>query len=171
MGRQRTMLRRWLRPAQPAVVATLIAPCLGAVPVAAAPVAALSLLAPAVARAERPQIVSVSVTDTEGKVVPNAWVRIPGTEGRRTVDAKTGIWEASMLYRFDGEPFVFTKGETLIITVSAPGYLAQTFEFEVRARRNELPVVLEAMPEQEILPEDLELESEDEVLLDWFRSD
>jgi len=136
---------------------------------AALPAAVLSVPTPA--HAERPQIVMVTVTDTEGKVVPNAWVRIPGTEGRRTVDAITGIWEASMLYRFDGEPYVFTKGETLLITVSAPGYLSQTFEFEVRARRNELPVTLEKMPEQEILPDDLQLESEDEVLLDWFRGE
>jgi len=149
-----------------------IAWVMGAIFAVAMPsVGAVGLAVPSVARAERPQIVMVTVHDTEGRVVPNAWVRIPGTEGRRTVDATTGIWEASMLYRFDGEPFVFTKGETLRITVSAPGYLAQTFEFEVRARRNELPVVLEKMPEQEILPEDLELESEDEVLLDWFRGE
>ena len=102
-------------------------------------------------------------------MVPNAWVRIPETEGRRTVEAQTGIWEASMLYRFDGQPLVFTKGMTLLITVSAPGYRAQSFEFEVRARKNELPVMLEKMPEQEILQEGLE--SEDEVLLDWFRGE
>jgi hypothetical protein len=74
-----------------------------------------------------------------------------------------------MLYRYDGQPLVFTKGMTLLITVSAPGYKAQSFEFEVRARKNELPVMLEPMPEQEILPEGLE--SEDDVLLDWFRSE
>lgn len=132
------------------------------------PLALLSTLLAGPARAERPQILSVTVTDTEGAVVPNAWVRIPDTEGRRAVDPTTGLWEASMLYRHDGDPYVFTKGMSLTVTVSAPGYLAQTFAVELRARRNELPVVLEKMPEQEILPDGLE--TDEQVLLDWFRS-
>ena len=127
-----------------------------------------AVLASPEARAERPQILSVSVTDSSGQVIPNAWVRVPDTEGRRAVDPTTGLWEASMLYRYDGEPLVFTKGMTLIVTVSAPGYLAQTFEYALRARRNELPVVLEPMPEQAILPDGLE--TDEQVLLDWFRS-
>lgn len=130
---------------------------------------AMALFFATSAHAERPQIIAVTVTDTDGSVVPNAWVRIPETEGRRTVEPTTGIWEASMLYRFDGQPLVFTKGMTLLITVSAPGYRAQSFEFEVRARKNELPVALEKMPEQEILQEGLE--SEEDVLLDWFRGE
>ena len=125
-------------------------------------------LLPGVARAERPQIVAVTVTDMEGKPVPNAWVRIPETEGRRAVDPTSGIWEASMLYRYDGEPMVFTRGMNLELSVSAPGYLTQVIAFEVRARRNELPVQLEKMPEQEILPDGLE--TDEDVLLEWFRS-
>ena len=127
-----------------------------------------SIVASPAAHAERPQILAVTVTDAAGAVVPNAWVRIPETEGRRTVDPTSGIWEASMLYRYDGDPLVFTKGMTLVVTVSAPGYLSQTFEYELRSRRNELPVQLEKMPEQAILPEGLE--SADDVLLEWFRS-
>jgi hypothetical protein len=130
---------------------------------------ALALLtaAPA-AYAERPQILAVTVTDTAGAPVPNAWVRIPQTEGRRAVDPTTGIWEASMLYTYAGEPLVFTKGMTLEVSISAPGYLTQTFLFEVRARRNELPVQLVPMPEPEMLPDGLE--SDEDALLDWFRS-
>ena len=127
------------------------------------------LVAPLSARAERPQIVAVTVTDIDGKPIPNAWVRIPNTEGRRTVDPATGLWEASMLYGFDGEPLVFTRGMVLQISVSAPGYLTQIIEFEVRARRNELPITLEKMPEQEILPDGLE--TDEDVLLEWFRSE
>jgi hypothetical protein len=126
-------------------------------------------LLPVAAHAERPQIVAVTVTNTDGKPIPNAWVRIPNTEGRRTVDPATGLWEASMLYGYDGEPLVFTRGMVLQISVSAPGYLTHIIEFEVRARRNELPVTLEKMPEQDILPDGLE--TDEDVLLEWFRSE
>lgn len=126
-------------------------------------------LMPIPAHAERPQIVAVTVTDSEGKPIPNAWVRIPNTEGRRTVDPSTGLWEASMLYGYDGEPLVFTRGMVLEISVSAPGYLTRSIEFEVRARRNELPITLETMPEQQILPDGLE--TDEDALLEWFRSE
>lgn len=135
----------------------------------AATALAAGLVAPLSARAERPQIVAVTVTDVDGKPIPNAWVRIPNTEGRRTVEPSTGLWEASMLYGFDGEPLVFTRGMVLQLSVSAPGYLTQIIEFEVRARRNELPITLEKMPEQEILPDGLE--TDEDVLLEWFRSE
>ncbi len=124
---------------------------------------------PLVARAERPQIVAVTVTDADGKAIPNAWVRIPNTEGRRNVDPTTGLWEASMLYGYDGDPIVFTKGMVLQISVSAPGYLTEVIEFEIRARRNELPVTLQKMPDQEILPDGLE--TDEDALLEWFRSE
>lgn len=106
--------------------------------------------------AARPQIVSVVVTDEQGQPIPNAWVRIPQTEGRRVVDPETGLWEASTVYRYDGEPLVFTRGLRLELTVSAPGYHTRRLAVQVRSRRNLLPVSLQPMPTPSLLttPED-----------------
>ncbi|MBX2800410.1 MAG: hypothetical protein KTR31_22210 [Myxococcales bacterium] len=104
------------------------------------------------AHAARPQIVSIVVTDDAAQPIVNAWVRVPGTEGRRKVDAG-GVWEASTLYRYDGSPLVFTKGLRLEITVTAPGFKPRRVAYQVRARRNTVPVELVRIEEQPLLPQ------------------
>ena len=123
----------------------------------------LVLSAPAFA-AQKPQIITVAVTDMEGDPILSAWVRLPETEGRRNVDPETGVWEASMLYTYDGRPMVFIKGMKLVLTISAPGYINRKVFYEVRSRANNLAIQLEEMPEQQVVEEE-----EDELMIDWFQ--
>ncbi|MBT3219851.1 MAG: hypothetical protein HN348_12245 [Proteobacteria bacterium] len=113
--------------------------------------------------AQKPQIITVAVTDAANQPIPSAWVRLPETEGRRNVDPETGVWEASMLYTYDGRPLIFTKGMKLVLSISAPGFLTRKVFYEVRSRGNDLVIPLEAMPEQQLVEEE-----EDELLIDWF---
>ncbi len=113
----------------------------------------------------RPQIVSVVVTNDDGEPIPNAWVRIPQTEGRRVVDPETGLWEASTVYHYDGSPLVFTRGLRLELTVSAPGYLTRRLAVQVRSRRNLLPVTLQPMPTPQLLTTS---EDPDALMAEWL---
>ena len=108
------------------------------------------------ATAARPRIVTVQVQDVTGKPIPNAWVRVRGTEGRRRVDADTGLWEASTLYKNDGSPLIFVRGMALQLTITAPGYESKELEHVVRGGKNLLPIVLEAMPDRPLVPDGLQ---------------
>ncbi|MFT4622597.1 MAG: hypothetical protein ACI8PZ_001253 [Myxococcota bacterium] len=100
---------------------------------------------------EKPQIVTIEVKDQVGAPVESAWVRLPGTEGRRNVEPLSGVWEASMLYTYEGAPVIFTKGMELNLTVSAPGYVSQNILYTVAPRRNFISIALEPMEEREIV--------------------
>jgi hypothetical protein len=115
--------------------------------------------------ADKPQIISVVVSDQAGVPIPNAWVRVPETEGRRIVDAETGRWEASMLYSYDGTPVVFVRGMMVDLTVSAPGYQPRRLLYEVEPRGNELLISLEVMPEREVVDTTV---ADEELVIDWF---
>ena len=121
------------------------------------------LVGPAVSEARRPKLLSVHVKDVEGRPIPNAWVRIPDTEGRRQVAPKTGIWEASMLYRYDGDILFFLRGDIVNLTVSAPGYQAQALIYTIRPRRNEFDVHLATMVKAESA-----VESDEELAIEWL---
>ncbi len=127
-------------------------------------VLACLLWVPVDAEARRPKLLSVQVLDVSGKPIPNAWVRIPDTEGRRQVSQKTGIWEASMLYRFDGDILFFLRGDTINLTVSAPGYQAQALIYTIRTRRNEFDVTL-----QKMLKAEAAVESDEELSIEWLK--
>jgi len=123
------------------------------------------LSAPFEAQARRPKLLSVHVSDADGTPIPNAWVRVPDTEGRRQVSPKTGIWEASMLYRYDGDILFFLRGDTIELTVSAPGYQAQALIYTVRTRRNEFDVRLDKM-----LKADAAVEQDEELSIEWLET-
>ncbi len=123
------------------------------------------LTSPALA-GEKAQLVTIEVIDTEGTPIANAWVRLPGTEGRRSVEPLTGVWEASMLYTYAGDPIVFTKGMALDLTVSAPGFVAKNVLYKVAARRNIVQVLLDEMEERDIvLSEEVD---PDALMIKWF---
>ena len=115
----------------------------------------------------RPQIVTVAVVDEQGEPIPNAWVRVHQTEGRRSVDPDSGLWEASTLYRYDGSPLVFVKGMAVEFTVSAPGFRAVRLQYEVRSRRNYLQVALDVLPQQPILTDGPS--STEALMYEWFQ--
>ena len=95
--------------------------------------ALLSLATPALAK--RPQILTVVGTNEAGQPIPNAWVRVPGYEGRRDVEPETGVWETSTLYRNDGAAMIFTKGMDIEFNVTAPGFVPARVAYRVRPRR------------------------------------
>lgn len=112
-------------------------------------VALLSVLAAAPALAADPEAgipVKVIVTDAAGKPVTTAVVRHPQEADRHKVNTFDGSWQADVLYLPDGGELVFTKGSTLHLEISAPGYLNANIEYLIRSRKNVIPIVLEEMP-------------------------
>ena len=108
---------------------------------------AFSFAAPALAADPSVGIpVKVIVTDPEGKPVTTAVVRQPEEADRHKVNTFDGSWQADTLYLPDGSELVFTKGSTLHLEISAPGYLNANIEYLIRGRKNVIPVTLEAMP-------------------------
>lgn len=87
--------------------------------------------------------VNVTVLDAEEVPVSTAVVRHPDEADRHRVNSATGEWEASVLYLPDGSELVFKPGMVIQFEVSAPGYLTQVVQYEVRKRKNNLVVSLE----------------------------
>jgi hypothetical protein len=109
----------------------------------------LGLLGPGLAEAGKKDDegvpVEVTVLDPEGKPVPTAVIRHPDEADRHRVNSLTGAWEASVLYLPDGTEMHFQPGMTLQLEVSAPGYVTQVIQYEVRKRKNRIEVSLAAM--------------------------
>lgn len=114
-------------------------------------------------KAGRP--VTIRVIDEVGQPIPNATVRVPGTEGKRRV-TRNGEWTESMLYTVEGDEFVFKKNEFIEFHVAAPEYYARAVKYKVRGRLNYVEIALKAMP-----PPTAPLAAEDdaELLVRWFQ--
>lgn len=118
---------------------------------------------PALANEEDAKVVAVRVLDKAGNPIPNAWVRLPETEGRRMVD-EFGKWQAKSLYELDGNELFFLKGMTLDFTISAPGYTSRSVAYEVQKRRNLITVSLEPMKHKI-----LENSEDNDLMIRWFQ--
>jgi len=118
---------------------------------------------PAFANEEDAKLVAVRVLDTMGNPIPNAWVRLPETEGRRMVD-EFGKWQAKSLYELDGNELFFLRGMTLDFTISAPGYTSRSVAYEVQKRRNLITVSLQPMTHK-ILEEG----EDNDLMIRWFQ--
>lgn len=105
-----------------------------------------ALLAAAPARAAKKDDmgipVKVIVLDHEKKPLPTAVIRHPLEQDRHRVNSVDGSWEASVLYMPDGTELRFTAGMTLDLEISAPGFMTQVFQYQVRPRRNVVEVKL-----------------------------
>lgn len=86
--------------------------------------------------------VRVMVLDAERKPIPTAVVRHPQEADRHRVNSVDGSWEASVLYMPDGSELRFTPGMTLELEISAPGYMTQVFQYQVRKRKNVVEIQL-----------------------------
>lgn len=108
--------------------------------------------------------VTITVTDPAGKPIPNAWVRVPETDGRRQVDPESGKWATDLLYKLDGTEYWFLKGTTIDFMISAPQYQTASLVFKVRGRKsnNNLLVALEPMDKPD-------LGNDDELMIQWFK--
>ena len=89
--------------------------------------------------------VKVFVLDSEGQPIPTAVVRHPKEADRHRVNAATGHWEGSVLYLPDGSELIFTPNSSIQLEVSAPGYLTKLIQYDIKKRRNQFDVNLDAM--------------------------
>ncbi|TVQ87406.1 MAG: hypothetical protein EA397_19010 [Deltaproteobacteria bacterium] len=109
--------------------------------------------------------VTIRVVDQEGQALPNATVRVPGTEGKRLVN-RNGEWTESMLYTHEGDEFVFQKNEFVEFHIAAPEFHARSIRYRVRGRMNYVQVVLKPMPPPTApLAED----EGDDLMIRWFQ--
>lgn len=90
-------------------------------------------------------VVKVTVLDQEGKPIPTAVIRHPAEADRHRVNSLTGAWEGSVLYLPDGSEMIFTPGTTIQFEISAPGYMTQIIQYDIRKRKNNLEVTLPAL--------------------------
>jgi hypothetical protein len=112
---------------------------------------------------EKGRAVTLRVVDEGGEPLPNATVRVPGTEGKRRV-TRNGEWTESVLYTIEGDEFRFKRGDVVEFHVTAPEYHARAIKYRVRGRLNYVEVALKRMPAP-----DAALESDpDDLLIRWF---
>ncbi len=86
--------------------------------------------------------VKVVVKDQGALPIATAVVRHPLEQDRHRVNSVDGSWETSVLYLPDGTELRFTPGQTLDLEISAPGYVTQVFQYQIRKRRNVIEVKL-----------------------------
>ena len=86
--------------------------------------------------------VTVVVLNVDGEPVPTAVIRHPDEADRRRVNAVTGEWTGSVLYLPDGSEMIFTPGMTLTLEISAPGFMTQVIQYDIRKRGNKVEIIL-----------------------------
>ncbi len=86
--------------------------------------------------------VTVTVLDIEGNPVPTAVIRHPEEADRRRENAVTGEWTGSVLYLPDGSEMIFTPGMSIQLEISAPGYMTQIIQYDIRKRGNKVEITL-----------------------------
>jgi len=86
--------------------------------------------------------VTVVVVDLEGNPVPTAVIRHPDEADRRRVNAVTGEWTGQVLYLPDGSEMIFTPGMSLTLEISAPGFMTQVIQYDIRKRGNKVEIIL-----------------------------
>ncbi len=89
--------------------------------------------------------VKVCVVDVAGAPVPTAIVRHPQEADRHRVNAQDGCFPASSIYTPDGTEIRFTSGMDLTLEISAPGYQTEVITYQVRKRRNNILLTLQAI--------------------------
>jgi hypothetical protein len=89
--------------------------------------------------------VRIRVMDEAGEPIPTAVVRHPEEADRRRVNSVTGEWMASVLYLPDGSELIFVPGMSLQLEISAPGFMTQVIQYDIRKRKNVAEVTLQAL--------------------------
>ena len=83
--------------------------------------------------------------DDANKPLATAVIRHPEEDQRHPVNAVDGTWEASVLYLPDGSELVFEPGGRVRLEISAPGFVTQHVEYQVKKRKNSFAVNLKAI--------------------------
>jgi hypothetical protein len=89
--------------------------------------------------------VTIQVLDVINAPIPTAFIRHPEEAESHRVNSITGEWTAPELYLPDGGELIFTPGMTVRFEVSAPGYMTQIIQYDIRKRRNKVEVILMEM--------------------------
>lgn len=90
--------------------------------------------------------VKVVVLSPAGEPIPTAVIRHPDEADRHRVNSLTGSWEESKLYMPDGSELIFVPGMTIQLEVSAPGFMTQVIQYDIRKRKNTVEVTLPELP-------------------------
>lgn len=98
--------------------------------------------------------ISITVRDLQGEPIPTAVVRHPDEADRHRVNAATGEYVDDVLYLPDGSELIFTPGMTIQFEISAPGYMMQIVQYDIKKRKNRIEITLPPLP----LDEDDEIE-------------
>ena len=87
--------------------------------------------------------VTITVLDEESKT-PLSTARIlhPLEHIDHQVNSVTGSWKESVLFLTDGTTLYFSPGSSLDLTISAPGYISQEIQLEVKHWRNKHTIYL-----------------------------
>ena len=70
-------------------------------------------------------------------------------------NALTGEVPLSVLYLPDGGKLIFKAGTTVTFEVSAPGFMTQIIQYDIRKRKNRLEVLLTRYIEEDEIEEPL----------------
>jgi hypothetical protein len=98
--------------------------------------------------------VTVQVLDAEGQPIPTAVVRHPEEADRHRVNTETGTTDIAILYLPDGTERIISKGMELEFEISAPGFQNARITYNVRKRRNLVPVILQKMDLDALMEDD-----------------
>ena len=93
--------------------------------------------------------IEITVEDAEGAPIPTAVIRHPDEADRHRVNAMTGAWEDTKLYMPDGSEMIFAPGTTIRFEISAPGYLTKIIQYDIRKRKNNIEIALEALQDDD----------------------
>lgn len=91
-------------------------------------------------------VVSITVLDEQtGKPIPTAVIKHLEESDPHRVNEVSGKWYATELFFADGREMPFLPGMTLQLEVSAPNYITNIIQYDVRSRRNNIEVPLVQM--------------------------
>jgi hypothetical protein len=100
-------------------------------------------------------LIEITVMNQEDlKPIPTAMIRHPDDVEASRVNELNGTWQASEIYLPDGGTLLFSPGSSLQLEISAPGFMTQIVQYDIRKRRNKIEIFLEKM---EIDDSDIEM--------------
>ena len=107
-------------------------------------------------KSEGVEVMFMIMAQDSQEPIPTASVRHPSDIESSRVNELNGTWQSSEIYLPDGSVILFTPGTMLEMEISAPGYVTQIVQYDIKKRRNKVPIYLEKM---EIDDSDIEMPS------------
>ena len=108
-----------------------------------------TLIAPAEAKkgnSDEGILITIIILDEETEEpIQTAKVKHSLESDSSRVNKLTGKWQAREVYDAEGNEHKFKAGQTENFSVSAPGYTTRIVKYDVRKRRNTIPLKLQKM--------------------------